>query len=114
MTHRVYRAMVVQQLLQRGWRPPPLTVASDRVLGSLEECESTTMGLTDRECEVLSLVAHGLTSVEAGERLGRSAETVKTLTQDARRKLDARNTTNAVAIAVDEGLISSDTGWEAA
>jgi DNA-binding NarL/FixJ family response regulator len=56
--------------------------------------------LTEREREVFSLLADGLTGEQAAERLVVSPETVRTHVRNGMRKLDARTRTHAVAIAV--------------
>ena len=63
--------------------------------------------LSEREAEVLTLVAEGLTNREIGERLFISAETVKTLLRRATDKLGARNRAHAAAWAAQHGLIRS-------
>ncbi|MFB7650476.1 MULTISPECIES: response regulator transcription factor [unclassified Streptomyces] len=57
-----------------------------------------------REVDVLACVAAGATNVEAAERLGLGAETVKSYLRSAMRKLGARTRTEAVARA-------RRTGW---
>jgi PAS domain S-box-containing protein len=64
--------------------------------------------LTEREREVLKLVASGLQSVEISERLFVSPETVKSHVQNAMGKLGARTRAHAVAIALVTGKISWD------
>jgi LuxR family quorum sensing-dependent transcriptional regulator len=61
--------------------------------------------LTHRQRECLQAVAGGMTMLEAARSLWLSEETVKWHLKDARRRLDARTTTQAVARAVAAGLI---------
>ena len=61
--------------------------------------------LTDRQLDVLGLLARGLTEHHVGQLLGIGEETVKSHSKAARRNLGARNTAHAVAIALREGLI---------
>jgi len=63
-------------------------------------------GLTDREAEVLRLMAEGLSSAEIAERLVVSAETVKTHVGHLLTKLDARDRTQAVIRAYHSGFIT--------
>lgn len=63
-------------------------------------------GLTEREAEVLRLVAAGLTNGEIAERLFLGAETVKTHVGHILAKLDARDRTQAVIAAYESGFIS--------
>jgi DNA-binding NarL/FixJ family response regulator len=61
--------------------------------------------LTDREIEVLHLVAQGLGNREIGTRLFVSEETVKTHVKMLLEKLGARSRAHAVARALRGGLI---------
>jgi DNA-binding NarL/FixJ family response regulator len=61
--------------------------------------------LSQREREVLSLLASGLHTDEVGERIGVSGETVKSDTRRAIAKLDASSRVHAVAIALRRALI---------
>jgi DNA-binding CsgD family transcriptional regulator len=61
--------------------------------------------LTDRQLDVLGLLARGLTSDDTARLLGMSPFTVKKHSQEARSRLQARNTAHAVAIALHQGLI---------
>jgi DNA-binding NarL/FixJ family response regulator len=62
--------------------------------------------LTQREREVLRLLADGLANEEIGKRLFISAETVRTHVRKAMNKLDADTRTQAVARALRDHLIS--------
>jgi len=61
--------------------------------------------LTDREQQVLSLIAQGHPTREVAERLCYSERTVKNVLHDVVTKLGARSRSQAVAHAVREGLI---------
>ncbi len=61
--------------------------------------------LSPRERLTLALLAEGLSSKEAAQRMGISFETVKDYSSFARRKLGAKTTTHAAAIAARAGLI---------
>jgi DNA-binding NarL/FixJ family response regulator len=61
--------------------------------------------LTQREREVLRLLADGLPNEEIGRRLFISAETVRTHVRKAMDKLDADTRTQAVAKAIRQSLI---------
>lgn len=61
--------------------------------------------ITQRELEVLRLLAEGLTNAQAADRLGLSPRTVKTHVQNLLAKLDAPDRTGAVARAFRLGLI---------
>ena len=62
--------------------------------------------LTQRERDVLRLLADGLANDEIGKRLFISAETVRTHVRKAMDKLDADTRTQAVARALRQQLIS--------
>ena len=61
--------------------------------------------LTEREQEVLRLVAAGLSNAEIAERLFLGAETVKTHVGNVLAKLGARDRTQAVVIAYESGFV---------
>ena len=62
-------------------------------------------GLSDREAEVLKLVASGHDTAEIAGRLSYSQRTVKNILHDVTTRLQLRNRSHAVAYAVREGLI---------
>jgi DNA-binding NarL/FixJ family response regulator len=66
--------------------------------------------LSNREREVLDLLAQGLTGEQVAERLVLSAETVKTHVRNAMSKLEAHTRVHAIAIALREGYISPPEG----
>lgn len=66
--------------------------------------------LTEREREVLTLVAHGLTNTEIGERLFLSPLTAKTHVSRIMTKLDARDRVHLVVLAYETGLVQP--GWQ--
>jgi DNA-binding NarL/FixJ family response regulator len=62
-------------------------------------------GLSDREAQVLRLVADGLDTTEIATQLCYSERTVKNVLHDVTTRLQLRNRSHAVAYAVREGLI---------
>jgi DNA-binding NarL/FixJ family response regulator len=72
---------------------------------SLESARPATAHLTDREQQVLSLIAAGHPTREVAQALSYSERTVKNVLHDVVTKLNARSRSQAVAFAVREGLI---------
>jgi DNA-binding NarL/FixJ family response regulator len=66
--------------------------------------------LSNREREVLDLLAQGLTGEGVAEQLVLSAETIKTHIRNAMGKLEASTRVHAIAIALREGYISPPAG----
>jgi DNA-binding NarL/FixJ family response regulator len=71
-----------------------------------ETATSGAMGLSDRERDVLMLMAEGRTNPEIGEALHLSRHTVKEHSSAVYRKLGVRNRTEAVQRAQRLGLVS--------
>jgi DNA-binding NarL/FixJ family response regulator len=65
--------------------------------------------LTDREREVVALVADGLSNTEIGDRLVVSPATAKTHVSRAMRKLGVRDRAQLVVVAYESGLVRP--GW---
>ena len=65
----------------------------------------TLSGLTERELDVLRLVAEGLDTTEIAGKLAYSERTIKNVIHDVTTRLQLRNRAHAVAYAVREGLI---------
>jgi DNA-binding NarL/FixJ family response regulator len=63
-------------------------------------------GLTEREAEVLRLMATGLSNVEISEQLFVSVQTVKTHVGNVLSKLHARDRTQAVITAYESGFVT--------
>jgi DNA-binding NarL/FixJ family response regulator len=64
--------------------------------------------LTDRELEVLQLVARGLSNKQVARVLGRTDETVKIHLKNVFTKLTVADRTEAVTVALVRGLIHLD------
>ena len=64
--------------------------------------------LTDREVELLQLVADGLSNKRIAQHLSVSENTVKYHIRQILMKLDAQNRTEAVILAIQAGLILTD------
>ena len=63
--------------------------------------------LSERELEVLSLVADGLSNKEVGERLHLAATTVRDHMQSVMRKLQVSTRTGAAVAGLRQGLLAS-------
>ncbi len=70
-----------------------------------ERDESGRYQLTPRETETLTLLSQGLTSHEIGARLGIRRKTVETYIGSIIGKLGAQNRVEALAIALERGLL---------
>ncbi len=85
-----------------------ITGEASRVAAVLAQSEITSAypcGLTEREVEVLALVAKGCTNREIGDRLSISEKTVTNHLTHIFRKADLDNRAAAVAFAFHHGLI---------
>ena len=86
---------VTQRLLERFAEPEPDTGAAAELPASL----------TEREREILELVAAGLSNAEIAERLVVSETTVKTHVSNLLRKLGVRDRVQAVVLAYELGVV---------
>jgi DNA-binding NarL/FixJ family response regulator len=86
---------VTRRIVERFARLPPPGGGRPQVLEPL----------SDRELEVLRLVARGLTNAEIAEHLYVSATTVKTHVASILGKLDLRDRVQAVVLAYESGLV---------
>jgi DNA-binding NarL/FixJ family response regulator len=78
----------------------------ERFVAQPERSPSRTLdGLTEREREILALVAAGLSNAEIAARLYLSETTVKTHVSSLLRKLRVRDRVQAVIAAYDAGLV---------
>jgi DNA-binding NarL/FixJ family response regulator len=83
------------------------TVVDPRVAGAMVRGpdRARSASLTDREHEVLEMLARGLTTQEIAEGLQLSPNTVKSHTRSLFTKFEAHNRVQALAIARARGLI---------
>jgi DNA-binding NarL/FixJ family response regulator len=85
--------------------PPALTA---RVLDELASPAPAPSTLTDREVEVLGLIAQGLGNKGIAAALYISENTVKTHVRHILEKLGLRSRSEAAAYAVREGLVPEE------
>jgi DNA-binding CsgD family transcriptional regulator len=64
-----------------------------------------TRGLTERERDVLALIAEGFTTAEVADKLFVSEHAVRSRIKSLLAKLEARTREHAVAIAIREGAV---------
>ncbi len=70
----------------------------------MKHARRVTPRLTPRERQVLSLVAHGYTSRQIGEKLGISPRTAETHRVNIGRRLGIRNVAQMVRYAIENKL----------
>ena len=82
-------------------------MASSRSFGATPaaRADKVTGLLTERECEVLRLVAAGMSNGEIADHLHISPATAKTHVAHLLTKLDARDRVQLVIIAYQAGLV---------
>lgn len=96
MAHEVVKTI---RLVTSGYRGIPPVIAS-----KLAE-HTPRVPLTPRETEVIALIATGRTNAEIAQRIGRTEETVKVHVKNILQKLDVRDRTEAVTVALRRGFI---------
>jgi ATP/maltotriose-dependent transcriptional regulator MalT len=79
--------------------------ATDEAPGDDAGCDQIAEPLTEREREVLALLASGRTNAEAARDLFVSVGTIKSHTGNIYRKLGAKNRAQAISRARDLGLL---------
>lgn len=70
------------------------------------EGDKAAVHLTDRECEVLTMVSQGLSSKQVAARLGIAPRTVDTYIEHIRLKIGAANRSHMIALAVAGRLLT--------
>ncbi len=89
---------------------PPLSPSiARRMLAFFQQAESAAPTLTERESEVLALIAKGYSVRHSAELLGLSRYTVADYVKALYRKLQVNSRAEATIKALDMGLIHTDT-----
>lgn len=82
--------------------------ATEALMSVLQQPNSTSSTLTEREREVLNLMARGSGNSEIGERLGISRSTVKFHINSIFTKLEVTTRAEAIALAYQRRLVVPD------
>ena len=94
-----------------GWIPPAILGEVLRRLLAEDAPDTDDLAeLTPREREVLRCMVDGLNRPEIADRLGLSANTVRTHTQNLLGKLDAHSALEAITVAMRAGMRPSGPG----
>lgn len=106
-------ARVIRSAARRGgWIAPDVLgeVLRRLLSGDAEPTAGARLlaGLTPREREVLQCMVDGLGRAEIAERLGLSANTVRTHTQNLLSKLDMHSALEAITLAMRAGMRPND------
>ncbi|WRH66902.1 MAG: response regulator transcription factor [Planktothrix sp. GU0601_MAG3] len=108
----VIRALLERsQLIESEWRvrlSDPVTDAPDGNLDPVATKLQPTLeiGLTQREHQVLELLAEGLSNIAIGDHLHLSPRTVEKYVSSLLRKTDSNNRTELIRFALKNNLIS--------
>jgi DNA-binding NarL/FixJ family response regulator len=89
---------ITRRLIERFASPPE------------EAAELSLSALTDREREVLALIARGLSNAELAERMHLGETTIKTHVGRVLSKLGLRDRVQAVVLAYETGLVRPGSG----
>jgi NarL family two-component system response regulator LiaR len=81
------------------------TISAEAANDLLVDSADSAVELTDRECEVLSLLVKGMSNKEIARQLHRSPFTIRHHVSQLIRKLGAANRAEVAAIATRHGLI---------
>lgn len=98
---KTVRAAGASGFVSKAWRPDDLARAVRMVglglaLTPMADVGESTVQLSNREREVLHLIARGMTNAAIGRELSLSLHTVKQHASAIYRKLDVRNRAEAV------------------
>ncbi|MBN1660854.1 MAG: helix-turn-helix transcriptional regulator, partial [Anaerolineae bacterium] len=89
-------------------RPFDLSELLRRIDHLLKPVEIPTATLTERQHEILTLIARGIPDQEIARLLDVSVQTIRWHIKGASRRLEAKNRNHLIAIAVSRGLVKLD------
>jgi DNA-binding NarL/FixJ family response regulator len=96
---------ITRRLISEFARTPPLGGFPVTAVRAADRAGKVTALLTERECEVLQLVAAGMSNGEIADHLCISPATAKTHVAHLLTKLDARDRVQLVILAYQAGLV---------
>lgn len=104
----VLASAIVAVASGKHYLPPSVSdvIVNAYVAGTSGDVTSSYDMLTDREREVLQLIADGLTNAEVSKRLFISSRTVESHRASLRKKLKLKNEAEIVRYAVEKGLLT--------
>jgi NarL family two-component system response regulator LiaR len=86
------------------------TISAEAAEDLLNHSPESDVHLTERELEVLALLAKGMSNKQIGKQLNRSPFTVRHHVSQLIKKLQAANRAEVAAIATERGLIRPSSG----
>jgi DNA-binding NarL/FixJ family response regulator len=89
--------------LLKHFSPPP----ADRSPDVQDRADPPTRPLSEREKEILQLIAKGVSNAEAADMLGISRATIRTHLEHIYQKLEVTNRVEAVTEGIRKGLINT-------
>ncbi|MCI0478605.1 MAG: response regulator transcription factor [Anaerolineales bacterium] len=90
-----------------AYLPPRITQTVVSAISESSDAQEERPLLTEREVEVLRLVAEGLSSREIAERLNISVKTVDTHRANIMEKLGVHNSAELIKLAIRKGIVSA-------
>lgn len=107
---RVAYGKLIHAFIRAGWNPPrPSERVFQRITDDIARVQyNASLRLSPYERTALRLAAEGMTVQETANHMGIGFETAKMHLKEARRRLGARNTSHAVALALRSGELVID------
>lgn len=92
---------------QGGYLQPSITTAVVSAIAESADTRDAQTLLTEREIQVVRLIAEGLINREIAERLGISVKTVDTHRGNIMEKLNVHNTAELIKVAIRKGIVQA-------